>query len=66
MIWVGLDVHKSYSRMGMFDPASGAVQDLGTVRNEPSALEEKLSELPSPKTVVLEAGRSSYHIDLPP
>lgn len=62
MIWVGLDVHKGFSRMGMFDPASGAVQDLGTVRNEPCALEEKLSELPSPKTVVLEAGRSSYHM----
>jgi len=62
MIWVGLDVHKGFSRMGMFDPASGAVQDLGTVRNEPCALEEKLSELPAPKTVVLEAGRSSYHM----
>ena len=62
MIWVGLDVHKSYSRMGMFDPASGVIEDLGTVRNEPSALAEKLRELPSPKTVVLEAGRSSYHM----
>ncbi|MGD0110797.1 MAG: IS110 family transposase [Armatimonadota bacterium] len=62
MIWIGLDVHKGYSRMGMFDPASGAIQDLGTVRNEPSMLEETLSELASPKTVVLEAGRSSHYM----
>ena len=62
MIWVGLDVHKRYSRMGCFDPATGEIHDLGSVSNEPSALEEALDELPSPKTVVLEAGRSSYHM----
>jgi hypothetical protein len=62
MIWIGLDVHKGFSRMGMFDPASGEVQDLGTVGNDPAALEGRLRELPCPKTVVLEAGRSSYHM----
>ncbi len=48
--------------MGCFDPASGEIHDLGSASNEPSALEEALEELPSPKTVVLEAGRSSYHM----
>jgi transposase len=62
MIYIGLDVHKRFSRMGCFDPATGEIHDLGSVSNEPSALEEALEELPSPKTVVLEAGRSSYHM----
>jgi len=62
MIWIGLDVHKRFSRMGCFDPATGEVHDLGSVSNEPSALEEALEKLPSPRTVVLEAGRSSYHM----
>jgi transposase len=35
---------------------------LGSVSNEPSALEEALEELPSPKTIVLEAGRSSHYM----
>ena len=62
MIWVGLDVHQRFSRMGCFDPASGEVRDLGSVSNNASALEEALEELASPRTVVLEAGRSSYHM----
>jgi hypothetical protein len=24
MVWIGLDVHKGFSRMGPFDPAPGA------------------------------------------
>ncbi len=62
MIWIGLDVHKRFSRMGCFDPATGEVHDLGSVSNDASALEGALEKLPSPKTVVLEAGRSSYHM----
>jgi len=62
MIYIGLDVHKRFSRMGCFDPATGEIHDLGSVSNEPSALEEALAELPCPKSVVLEAGRSSYHM----
>jgi len=62
MIWVGLDAHKRFSRMGCFDPASGEVRDLGSVGNDASALEEALEKLPSPKTVVLEAGRSSCYM----
>jgi transposase len=62
MIYVGLDVHKRFSRMGYFDPANGELQDLGPVDNEPSALQAALGKLESPKTVVIEAGRSSYHM----
>ena len=62
MMYVGLDVHKGFSRMGAFDPAAGEVQDLGEVSNERDALASRLGEIPSPKTVVLEAGRSSYHM----
>ena len=62
MIWIGMDVHKRFSRMGCFDPATGEVHDLGSVSNDASALEEVLEALPCPKTVVLEAGRSSYHM----
>jgi len=65
MIWVGLDVHKRFSRMGCFDPATGEVHDLGSVSNDASALQGALERLPCPKTVVLEAGRrgrSSYHM----
>jgi hypothetical protein len=62
MIYIGLDVHKGFSRMGCFDPASGEVQDLGKLSNEREALAHRLGHLPSPKTVVLEAGRSSYYM----
>ena len=62
MIHVGLDVHKGVSRMGCFDPATGEVQDLGSVSNEREALAHRLGQLPAPKTVVLEVGRSSYYM----
>ena len=61
-MYVGPGVHKRSSRMGAFDPATGEIQDLGQVRNEREALAARLSELPSSKTVVLEAGMSSYHM----
>ena len=62
MIWVGLDVHKRFSRMGSFDPATGDLQDLGEVSNDREELQVRLEQVASPKTVVLEAGRSSYHM----
>jgi len=62
MIYVGLDVHKRFSRMGTFDPTTGELQDLGEVSNERQALAAKLEMISSPKTVVLEAGRTSYHM----
>jgi len=62
MIYIGLDVHKRFSRMGCFDPATGEIHDLGSVSNEVSSLQGALEELPCPKTVVLEAGRTSYHM----
>jgi len=48
--------------MGVFDPATGEIRDVGTVSNDESALASQLGRIPSPKTVVLEAGRSSYHM----
>jgi transposase len=62
MIYLGVDVHQRFSRMGCFDPATGEIHDLGSVSNEEAALEAALGQLPSPKRVVLEAGRSSYHM----
>ena len=62
MYYVGLDVHKRFSRMGVFDPATGELQDLGAVSNDRHALDAQLVQIPGPKTVVLEAGRSSYHM----
>ena len=62
MIWVGLDVHKRFSRMGIFDPATGDLQDLGEVSNDREALRVRLEQVASPRTVVLEAGRSSYYM----
>lgn len=62
MIYIGLDVHKRFSRMGLFDPATGELRDLGEVSNDPEALHERLEPLAAPRTVVLEAGRSSYFV----
>lgn len=62
MIYVGLDVHKGYSSMGAFNPATGEIQDLGKVSNDRAALAAALTQVPSPKTVALEAGRSSYYM----
>ena len=61
MVYVGLDVHKGFSRMGVFNPADGELRDLGNVRNEPSELAAQLAQVPDPKTVVLEAGRQSHY-----
>jgi transposase len=62
MIYIGLDVHKGFSRIGLFDPASGELQDLGKVRNERSELVEKLSGIEGSKTIVLEAGRNCHYM----
>jgi len=62
MIYIGFDVHKRFSRVGLFDPATGELQDLGSVNNDQQALEAQLAQMPAPKTVVLEAGRSSYYM----
>ena len=62
MMWVGLDVHKRFSRMRMFNPATGDLQDVAEVSNHREALQVRLEQVASPKTVVLEAGRSSYHM----
>jgi len=62
MIYVGLDVHKGFSRVGMFNPATGELADLGTVGGGKQQLEAKLEQVPAPKTVVLEAGRSSHYV----
>jgi transposase len=62
MIYVGLDVHKEYSRVGMFDPATGELADLGDVPSRPEAIAEVLSRIAEPKCVVLEAGRSSHFV----
>ena len=59
MIYVGLDVHKGFSRMGMFNPADGELRDLGNVRNEPSELAAQLAQVPEPKTV-----KNRLHLDL--
>jgi len=61
MIWVGLDVHKGFSRMGMFDPATGELQDLGEVRNDRDEMAARLGGMAGPKTIVLEAGRSCHY-----
>ena len=62
MMWIGLDVHKSFTSVGGFDPATGEVMDLGRVRTERDELIEALEQLPEPKGVVLEAGRSSWAV----
>ncbi len=62
MIWIGLDVHKSFSRIGMFDPASGELRDVGSVATSREALTQQLAELPGPRMIVLEAGRNCHHV----
>jgi len=61
MIYVGLDVHKRFSRMGSFRSATGELQDLGEVINDREALRMRLKQVASPRTVVLEAGRNGIH-----
>jgi transposase len=62
MVYVGLDVHKGYSRVGLYNPVTGELVDLGKVSHEPEQVAGLLAELPTPKTVVLEAGRSSDYM----
>jgi len=62
MIYVGLDVHKKYSKAGLFDPATGELSDLGDVPSRPEAIGQTLSGIAAPKCVVLEAGRSSHFL----
>jgi len=60
MLYVGLDVHKSFTSMGSFDPATGEFQDLGRVATDPGQLAQALAGLPAARIVVLEAGRNSW------
>jgi transposase len=62
MIWIGLDVHKGFSRMGVFDPATGELADVGQVSTEREELAARLREIGEEKTVVLEAGRNCHHV----
>ena len=62
MQYLGLDVHKSFTTMGRFDPATGELAHLGNVPTGQRELREALERLPGPKTVVLEAGRKSHWV----
>jgi transposase len=62
MIWIGLDVHKSFTTMGLFDPANGELSHLGDVPTEQQELTQALARIPGAKTVVLEAGRKSHWV----
>ncbi len=62
MIWIGIDVHKSFSRMATFDPATGELQDLGTVPSAWEGLQEEVRRIEGEKTVVIEAGRNSHFL----
>lgn len=62
MQYVGLDVHKSFTTMGLFDPATGELAHLGNVPTRQRELVEALARIAPPKTVVLEAGRNSHWV----
>jgi len=62
MMWIGLDVHKSFTTAGGLDPATGQVLELGEVPTRQDDLIAVLRQLRDPKTVVLEAGRSSWAV----
>jgi transposase len=62
MLYVGLDVHKSFTTMGMFDPATGELAHLSNVPTRQRELSEGLAGIAGPKTVVLEAGRKSHWV----
>jgi transposase len=62
MRYVGIDVHKSFSRVVSFDPATGEVQDLGSVPTQWEVLCGEVRRLEGEKTVVLEAGRNSHFL----
>jgi len=60
MIYIGLDVHKGYSRAGLFNPATGELKDLGNVRNQLEDMAKLLEQIPEEKCIVLEAGRNCH------
>jgi len=60
MKWIGLDVHKSFTTMGLFDPATGELAHLGNVPTGQQELTQALGRVPGAKAVVLEAGRKSH------
>ncbi len=62
MIWIGIDVHKSFSRIATFDPATGELQDLGTVPSAWEGLQAEVRRIEGEKTVVIEAGRNSHFL----
>jgi transposase len=62
MLYVGLDVHKEFTTIGQFDPATGELTQLGEVATEKQQLIEALERLPAPRTAVLEAGRKSHWV----
>jgi transposase len=62
MLYVGLDVHKGFTTMGLFDPATGELEHLGNVSTGRKELCQALARLPAPRTVVLEAGRKSHWV----
>jgi transposase len=62
MLYVGLDVHKSFTTIGLFDPATGELSHLGDVPTGQQELTEALARIPGAQTVVLEAGRKSHWV----
>ncbi len=62
MKWIGLDVHKSFTTIGLFDPASGEMKPMGEVATTEPALSHALRRIRGAKTVVLEAGRKSWWV----
>jgi hypothetical protein len=62
MLYVGIDVHKSFSRIATLDPATGERRDLGNVPTHWELLQAEVAHLEGEKTVVLEAGRNSHFL----
>ena len=62
MRYVGIDVHKSFSRIAAFDPATGAVQDVGNVPSHWELLCAEVQRVEGEKIVVIEAGRTSHFL----
>jgi transposase len=62
MRYVGMDVHKSFTRMVVFTPATGELQDLGEVPTQWELLAGEVARLEGETTVVLEAGRNSHYL----
>lgn len=58
--FVGLDVHESFTTVAAYDPATGSLGIVGTADTHSAQLEELIGQVPAPRVVVLEAGRSSH------